>query len=216
MRKEKAYKALTTTAAFIFFINISLMVVSQAQAHRANVFAYEDSGTIKVETSFSGGRPAMNAPIEVFDDATGAKLADAVTDAQGLCSFPIPEAARQGRLDMRIALTAGEGHRGEWIIKADEYLGAAGDASPAAAPQAAAPTPASVETTPAGAAVGVDEAALKRIVAEAVNHELAPLRRSLAAMSEPGPSTRDIFGGIGYILGLFGIAAWTRSRKAGA
>lgn len=184
-----------------------------ALAHRANVFAYVEGDTIHVETSFSGGKPAMNSPIEIYDAASGALLLTTQTDAKGLGAFAVPEAAREARADLRLVLLAGEGHRGEWIVKAGEYLADQEAAAPAgeAAPQAAGAASAASATAPA---VPVDEAALKRIVAEAVSHELAPLRRSLAAMAEPGPTVHDVLAGIGYILGLFGIAAWMHSRKA--
>jgi nickel transport protein len=34
----------------------------------------------------------------------------------------------------------------------------------------------------------------------------------LADIGSSGPSFRDIFGGIGYIFGLMGVAAWFRYR----
>jgi len=197
-----------------------------ALAHRANIFAYLEGGTIHVEASFSGGKPAMNSPVEVYDAASGALLLTTQTDAEGLGAFAVPQAARDARADLRLVLLAGEGHRGEWIVKAGEYLADQEAAAPAgeAAPQAAAaPGAAGGEAAPASSATAAtatglaapgDEAALKRIVAEAVSHELAPLRRSLAAMAEPDPTVHDVLAGIGYILGLFGIAAWMHSRKA--
>ena len=35
----------------------------------------------------------------------------------------------------------------------------------------------------------------------------------LAEMRQKGPTARDIFAGIGYILGLVGIAAYVHSRQ---
>lgn len=194
-----------------------------ALAHRASIFAYVEGGTIHVEASFSGGKPAMNSPVEVYDNASGALLLTAQTDEQGLGAFAVPQAAREARADLRLVLLAGEGHRGEWIVQAGEYLADQEAAAPTgeAAPQAAAAAaPAGDGAAPAASAMATtpatqwDEAALRRIVAEAVSHELAPLRRSLAAMAEPGPTVHDVLAGIGYILGLFGIAAWMHSRKA--
>ncbi|WP_035250908.1 hypothetical protein [Desulfocurvus vexinensis] len=210
------YPARTLRAAALAALAILTLAAlpGAALAHRANVFAYVEGDTIHVETSFSGGKPAMNSPIEVYDAASGALLLTTQTDAKGLGAFAVPQAAREARADLRLVLLAGEGHRGEWVVKAGEYLADQEAAAPAggAAPQAAAsPAP---QATGAAPAALVDEAALKRIVAEAVSHELAPLRRSLAAMAEPGPTVHDVLAGIGYILGLFGIAAWMHSRKA--
>jgi len=186
---------------------------AQASAHRANIFAWAEGDVIKVECSFSGGKPAMNAPIQILDAATDKLLAEAKTDDKGLSSFPIPAEARAGRLNLKLMLKAGEGHLGEWVINADEYLGdvvasaETTDAAPAGTMASAAPT--------AGGAtgVGVDEAALRRIVDEALEKRLGPLNRKLAAMTEAGPSTSDVVGGIGWILGLFGIAAYFKSKR---
>ncbi|MCK9240891.1 hypothetical protein [Desulfocurvus sp.] len=202
------------TAALTFTALVLLAALPlTAQAHRANIFAYTEGDTIRIEASFSGGKPVLRAPVEVYDAASGALLLTTQTDDQGLGAFPVPQAARDARADLRLVLLAGEGHRGEWVVKAGEYLADAQGPGPAAdtAPTAAATAPA----TAAGAAPAlVDEAALRRIVAETVSHELAPLRRSLAAMAEPGPTVHDVLSGIGYILGLFGIAAWMHGRKA--
>lgn len=185
-----------------------------AQAHRANIFAYTEGDTIRLEASFSGGKPVMNSPVEVYDAASGALLLTTQTDAEGRGAFAVPQAARDARADLNLVLLAGEGHRGEWTIKAGEYLA---DLEGAAPGGEAAPTPGAPSAAPqaASGAAPVDEAVLRRIVADAVSHELAPLRRSLAAMAEPGPTVHDVLAGIGYILGLFGIAAWMHSRKAG-
>jgi hypothetical protein len=47
------------------------------------------------------------------------------------------------------------------------------------------------------------------------SREFRQLKRDLAALSQQvaEPGMREIFGGIGYILGLFGVAAYVASRK---
>ena len=201
--------ALGAAAAIVALI---LLAASQAMAHRANIFAWEDGGNIRVECSFSGGKPAMHAPVTVTDVASGEELAKFKTDGEGMGAFPIPDKARANRLDLRLELMAGEGHRGEWVITADEYLGAAPDAGDAPAETPATQTADAPASAPAATAA-VDEAALKRIVDDALAKRLAPINRHLAALADPAPGIRDIAGGIGWILGLFGIAALVRSRR---
>ena len=50
------------------------------------------------------------------------------------------------------------------------------------------------------------------------SREFRQLKRDLAALSQQvaEPGMREIFGGIGYILGLFGVAAYVASRKKDA
>ena len=45
--------------------------------------------------------------------------------------------------------------------------------------------------------------------------EFRQIKRDLAALSQQvtEPGMREVFGGIGYILGLFGVAAYVASRK---
>lgn len=203
-------------ASFRLFLFLALAIglAAPAQAHRANVFAYAEGDTIRIECSFSGGRAAMNAPVEIRDAASGELLATITTDRKGEAALPVPAAARENRPDLSIVLLAGQGHLGEWLLTAEEYLGAAPADAPDSQPAAA------TESAPAPAAQRqpgtVDHAALEALVARAVSREVAPMRRSLAAMADSGPTASDVFAGIGYILGLFGIAAWMKSRKAGA
>ena len=59
----------------------------------------------------------------------------------------------------------------------------------------------------------MDTAAVEAVVEGVVKRELEPVKRMLADMSQPGPSVTEILGGIGYIFGLFGVAAYFKSRK---
>lgn len=198
------------------FMALALVIAfcTPAFAHKASIFAYEEGGQLKMECSFTGGAPCMNSSITITDNATGKILGTTKTDRKGKASYPIPAEARKNRLDLKMILNAGQGHRGIWIIKADEYLGEApGSQSAAASATTTAPT--QEVSTQASLATGVslDAATLSRIVDKSLDRRLAPINRRLAALTEPGPKVSDIFGGIGYILGLFGIAALVTSRK---
>ncbi len=47
------------------------------------------------------------------------------------------------------------------------------------------------------------------------SHELRQIKREIAALRQQleNPGIREIMGGVGYILGLFGVAAYVASRK---
>lgn len=199
-----------------------------ALAHRVNIFAWVEGGAIRCESSFSSGNPARNAKVTVTQAGSGTVMGTAVTDAKGRCALPITPELRAAKTDLIIEVQGGEGHRNTWTMPADEYLAApvANGVAVAVAPPATAQ--ATTDTAPvqeapksaapasvAGPSVGtaVDEAALRRIVAEAVAEQVAPLRHSLAAMQSGGPRMADVAGGIGYIVGLAGIALWARSRR---
>ncbi|MFK4764686.1 hypothetical protein ACI3L3_07915 [Desulfobaculum sp. SPO524] len=182
-------------------------------AHRVTIFAWEEDGVIHTESTFSGGKKARRSTVTVSNAKTGETLLTGTTDDAGLFSFPVPPQAAKQRMDLRLKLNAGTGHAGEWVIAADEYLGAKDW-------QEVAPSTPITDAEPAPVAPGghnshlsVSEAALERIVERAVDRKLAPIAKRLAAQETSGPSMADIFGGIGYIFGLFGVGALVASRK---
>ena len=154
--------------------------------------------------------------VEVHDAATGEVLLTGTTDEEGQFVFPIPDRARAEKMDLLLALKAGEGHQAEWTVKYDEFgagSGAAAEAEPATASEAAAPAASEPVAAPAAAPAATapaDTAAIKAVV----HSELAPVKRMLAEMHDSGPGVTEILGGIGYIFGLFGVAAYMKSRKA--
>ena len=209
---------------------------SPALAHRVNIFAWVEGGAIRCESSFSSGNPTREAKVTARLAGSNTVMGTAVTDAKGRCALPITPELRAAKADLVIEVQAGEGHRNTWTMPAEEYLAApvlesaaATSAAPAppatspATPQAAlgtapaqsAPKAATPAPSAAGPSAGaaIDEAALRRIVAEAVAEQVAPLRHSLAAMQSGGPRMSEVAGGIGYIVGLAGIALWARSRR---
>lgn len=62
--------------------------------------------------------------------------------------------------------------------------------------------------------VRITPAAIRAIVREEMQRELAPLHRALAAAEQPAePSAREIIGGLGWIVGLAGLGAFYASRR---
>ena len=57
------------------------------------------------------------------------------------------------------------------------------------------------------------ERATERAAERAVEKKLAPLRQMLERQAGDGPRMAEIVGGIGYILGLFGVAAFFAARR---
>jgi len=50
-------------------------------------------------------------------------------------------------------------------------------------------------------------------VEKALDKKLSPILKRLAESETRGPGLSEIFGGIGYIFGLAGVAAYVQSRK---
>ena len=105
-------------------------------------------------------------------------------------------------------MTIGQGKGMAWRVAALLVLCWLLPARPTAAEEKPAAAPPSVASC-------ADLAALLVRQEEHTSRELRQLKRDLAALSqkveEPGIS--EIFGGIGYILGIFWVAAYVASRR---
>lgn len=216
-------------AGMLMGVMLMLGHAHPARAHRVNIFAWVEGGAIRCESSFVSGRPARDARVTITLADSGTVMGSAVTDARGQCALPVTPELRAAKADLIIEVQAGEGHRNVWTMPAGEYLSAPvetpGTSAVATAPGGTPPAPSRdaprVSAPASPAHVGgmqprtdavIDEAVLRRIVAEAVSEQIAPLRHSLAAMQSGAPRMADVAGGIGFLVGLAGIALWARSR----
>jgi len=180
-----------------------LVDTSPAAAHKASVFAAVQGKVIAGEAYFRDGSPLRSAQVTVFDPA-GAKLGETKTDAQGRFSFE-----PRCRCDHRVVVDGGEGHAAQYTVRAEE-LPSGLPKGGASSPTNVAQTPSAVQNSPAqpGAAVPQDSAgrdADLRGELEASQSQRVQLRGDLAARDDT-KRWRDVLGGIGYILGLMGLA----------
>lgn len=202
------------------------LTASPAGAHRVNIFAFVDGDAVAVECGYNRSQKVRQGTVEVFDAESGEKLLQGLTDDKGVFRFPLSDAMLRAGHALRLRIIAGEGHQNEWIVEADE-LAAAGEArpSPGASPVAEPSAPASASASPGGsvslpassavsggASGGATPEDVERIVNAALDAKLSPIKRLLGEQVEAGPSLRDIIGGIGWIFGLIGVAAYFRRR----
>ncbi|HAY20604.1 MAG TPA: hypothetical protein DCY27_00215 [Desulfobacterales bacterium] len=180
---------------------------SNALAHRVLIYAYAEGDTIYTESKFVPDSPVRQGKILVMDKKTGSTLLTGQTDDQGKFAFKIPPEAIAEKLDLGIVVDAGMGHQGEWLLKAGSYLAGV---QPAAASE---PTPADVSTAPGTKAGPVDLPALEAVLNRALERQLGPINEKLTELTCHRTTPTDIIGGIGYILGIFGLAAYFLSKK---
>ena len=197
-----------------FYVCVILNMVDAASAHRVNVFAWVDGDTIHVESKFSGGKK-VNAGKVVVTDPQGVELLSGLTNDQGEYSFKVPKQS-----DLRIILNAGQGHRGEWTVKASELQGMAAETGTEASAEKTvadklkkALPGESVDMETPGSGAGIKPQDLEAVVESVLDRKLKPITTMLADLQQKGPGVRDIFAGIGYILGLVGIATYVHNRK---
>jgi nickel transport protein len=191
------------------------MTVDTASAHRVNVFAWVDGDTIHVESKFSGGKKVKAGKIMVMDPQ-GVELLAGLTNDKGEYSFKVPKQS-----DLRITISTGQGHQGEWTVRATELQqGSASAEQPETGTrERLRPKKNSIvykPSLPAGTAAtggSIQAEKLEAIIESVLDRKLKPIIRMLAETQQEGPDTKDILAGIGYIIGLVGIAAYFHNRK---
>lgn len=192
---------------FMIFLN-----VSPALAHRVSIFAWVQGNTVHTQSKFMGGKRPEQALVEVFDD-TGNLLLKGKTDTQGLFSFQAPKIS-----DMQIVLTAGMGHRAVWSLSKEDFQGIdtdSGNYPPmndvvSETPQDVDPKTPKIHPSPEN---GLSATEIEALLESTLDRKLKPLMDRITALNENRISLSDILGGIGYIAGLAGLAAYMHYRR---
>ena len=178
---------------------VCIAATGPVMAHRAIIFAWVEGEKIFTESKFSGGRPVKQGDITVYDFEDN-QLLKGKTDDQGNFSFIIPK-----KTAMKIVLRAGTGHRGEWVIPLKEVEDEGETVDPRKTASKRAEEQAEI------CDVTLDE--IRQVVEESLDNRLKPIMKTLVASQQNHPTFRDIFGGIGYILGLAGVATYFNYRR---
>lgn len=187
-----------------FFIVLALCCAPlPALAHKVIAGVFPSGDQIEGEIGFSNGDMAVDVVVFVIGP-DGAELGSTSTDADGFFIYtPTAPVAHTFRADL------GAGHVAEVIMPADEVakiMGVAAKPETSAAPPAPADAAQNVVTV---AALTEQE---RLAIAEAVRDEMRPLRREIAAYREHN-DFQTILGGIGYIVGLFGLGFYLAARR---
>ncbi|MGN7612764.1 hypothetical protein ACQZV8_11845 [Magnetococcales bacterium HHB-1] len=177
---------------------LSLLVASPAWSHKLKLFAMPVGEYIEGTVYFIGGIPAVNLPVKV-ESPKGTPRFKLQTDAKGLFTFPF-----QPGMDHFIRADSGDGHRAELLLSAQE-LTPASHAAPSKPTSAT--TVSSSDSPSTSSTAGCTSQEISAMIAQ----QIQPLRHQLNAY-EDRVRLQDILGGIGYIIGLAGIALWHQNR----
>ncbi len=178
----------------------------KAFAHKISAFADVQDNKVSVLSYFSDGSPVRYGKVSVYDEKTGKLILSGNTTKDGQFSFKVPKPS-----NYKIVVNAELGHRAVVEVKKDEFSTTA----------SAAPEESSEQGFEQQQEQGQSQASqisnkqLQKIVREAVRQELKPIHAELMqieiAMSKP--SLKDVIGGLGWIFGIFGVAALIYSRN---
>lgn len=211
----------------IFLILAALLWPGGAHAHRVNIFAWLEGDHVVVECGFNRHSPVRNGEVTVYDDESNKPLLHGRTNDEGRFAFTVPRVVREGH-GLRIQVNAGQGHMASWKMgSAELYEAAALTAGfehsqevaekAGLAPQPAPPAPQAAPDTPAismpDSSAPATPEHVRAIVNEVVESKIAPLRRDMAEHIGGGPSWENIIGGLGWIVGLVGIALFFMGRR---
>ncbi len=220
MKALKIYSILEPrifAVSIAFVLGIVFMTVP-AQAHKVNLFAYVEGDRVVVEGYFSAKSKAQDSAVEVFDE-TGKKIHEGKTDKEGIYSFKLADLpAFTGGL--RFVLDAGMGHKAEYTLSTSDLPGSPKEVEPAKEQTPKNQSEAVPEPAKAGSVQALDQAALTAALESAMDKKLEPLVRMLGKQEKllleeknSGPRINDIVGGIGWIVGMVGLAAFFLGRN---
>lgn len=165
---------------------VLLLAISPASAHRLKVFATTVGDAVQGRVYFVGGGAAIGVPV-TLRGAGNAVLATTTSSAPD-GRFVLPLSAADA---LTITADTQDGHVASFALRA---------APPAESP--AAPPPPEI-AAPAGFEAALD-AALTR--------QLAPLADEINALRD-SLGLRDILGGLGFLVGAFGLWALYLARR---
>lgn len=194
---------------FCMLLMVTTICSTPALAHKVRVFAWQEGETVYAEAKFSGGNPAKNVAVVIEDSSTHQRLLSGKTDEKGNFSFTVPSPPPKSLL---VIVDGGDGHRNTWThtIETEDESITAKEPTPSPAPvNIKHAQPAETQATISN----IDMEQLTTILETVIDKKLSPIKKTLAQSVDRGPSLQDILGGIGYIFGLAGIAAYFKSKK---
>jgi nickel transport protein len=158
-----------------------------ALAHKLNVFAWVEGRKIIGEAYFRGRAPLVGGAVTVFGPGDE-KLGQTTTDAAGRFQF---EPKLRG--DHRLLVDTGDGHSESFTVTGAEL--------PADLPAA----PSGKQTTAPPSVVSSPPIATDSSATSGAQAQIALLRAELQEFRHE-IRVRDVLGGLGYIVGLMGVA----------
>lgn len=178
------------------------LVIPLAVAHNVVSGVYADGMVIEGEIGYSNGEMAEAGTVVKVYDENGDLLSELVLNESGAFVY---EATTATKHTFKANLSLG--HVAEMVVEANEINPPMGYVAPA---DSVAKTTDSKKVVDGVVSITVEQ--IDSIVRSAVAQQIRPLQKELRAYKEK-VMFRDITGGLGFIFGLFGVAAWMASRR---
>ena len=209
-------------SATVLAVALGLTVTTTVFAHNVVSGVYADGMRIEGEVGFSNGSMAeAGVVVEVLNES-GEKLGETVLTDDGMFVY-LADTVQKYLFKANLS----SGHIAEMVIEADELsddevVSVSSPVSDEESAKSAAEldnvetkNEVTEKTAPQNAVTigpGISVSELQSIVRSAVAQQVRPLQKELRAYKEK-VMFRDIAGGLGFIFGLFGVAAWMASKR---
>lgn len=232
-RTLSGYVAIFSSVIIFVIVSLIFFSVSNAYAHKVNIFAYAENGKIHAEGYFVDGSKCKNSLIEVFDEKSGKKILEGYTNENGQFSFKIPSIT-----SIKIVLNASMGHKSEFTVTEDEIKEAMGgtdlkkgkaeanlnerSSKQKAIKDKIVQEKESEEKTKTKEQIssskeynGYDIEELEALIERVIDKKLQPVLKMLTSIAEKmeRPGITEIVGGIGYIFGILGVILYFKSKN---
>lgn len=183
--------------SFLFCLAAALLFsAGAARAHGVSMSAIVAGGEIVVDCAFGHDHKLSGGDVSATDSVSGEVIFRGLTDDDGRTAFrPAAEFLSKGH-GIKVSVTTADGHHAEREISSAELRGLSGLAGQSSVGQSSA---------------GLDAAGLEAALTRVIEAQLLPIRQDLAR-AQAGPGMTEIIGGLGWIAGLFGVAAYLKSR----
>ncbi len=192
--------------ALLIVALVAGLAAPPALAHKVVLSAYAAGDVIEGELGFSNGDMAVDTVVNVLD-TDGNTLGETRTDADGFFVFtPTQAVPHVFKADL------GAGHVAAVTLAVDDLPASVARGAGTVVETSLAAAPGAIPSDGTVLPVAAPPSVVREMIAEAVRNEVRPLRREIAAYKEQH-DLQTVLGGIGYILGVFGLAFFLLARR---
>ena len=190
----------------LFLVSFLLLFSSSSFAHKISAFVDVEDGNVSLVSYFSDGTPAKNAKVTVYD-SKGNVVLTGKTNKEGEFDFKIKKNG-----NYKAVVLAELGHR----AVVNFSVGSAGTSAGLSNEKSSNSQSTSEVTSTKPVQTTIPAETVRKVLRE----ELQPIHRELLKLEEKEESIsyKDVIGGLGWIVGIFGAAMFGycyRRREGG-
>lgn len=197
-----------------------LILTPFAWAHKVSIYAFTDGNAIQVEGFFNRNDKVHHGKITATDRETGTTVYSGTTNDAGIIRFRPDAEFLKTAHGLTITLNAGDGHQAEWIFSPEDLRGLAPTIrQPASFPLqkkknliAGHPVQSVSNGNDSNIINDCGNRQLATLIGDTIDSRLSPIRQQIARLEDPSPTIRDVIGGLGWIMGLLGIALYFKKK----